>query len=78
MNYRNFAAGSTIALGVMLGGTVGYAQSQSPTQGPAVDGSPAWFLQGSFPDPTGRTIVDSSGRVTIAPPNTAPAEVRAN
>ncbi len=76
MNYRNFAAGSTIALGVMLGGTVGYAQSQSPTQGPAVDGSPAWFLQGSFPDPTGRTIVDSSGRVTIAPPNTAPAEVR--
>ena len=76
MNYRSFAAGSTIALGVMLGGTAGYAQSQSPTQGPAVDGSPAWFLQGSFPDPTGRTIVDSGGRVMIAPPNTAPAEVR--
>src|SRR5262245_54279370 len=41
--------------------------SQSPrtTQGPAIDGSPEWFLQGSFPDPTGRTIVDANGLVTV-------------
>ena len=48
------------------------SQSQPPTQDAAVDGSPAWFLQGSFPDPTGRTIVDASGRVTIPPRGNGP------
>ncbi len=57
----------TVALGVVLSGASALSQSQPPTQGPAVDGSPAWFLQGSFPDPTGRTIVDSGGHVTIPP-----------
>ena len=42
-----------------------FTQSPTPTQGPADGGSPAWFLQGSFPDPTGRTIVEPGGRVTV-------------
>jgi sugar lactone lactonase YvrE len=67
MKRRHAAAGAVLALGVILGGAVGEAQSQAPTRGPGLDGSPAWFLQGSFPDPTGRTIVDSAGRVTVPP-----------
>jgi NHL repeat len=55
----------------MLQGALGVSQTQPPAEGPAVDGTPAWFLQGSFPDPTGRTIVDPGGRVTVAPRNTA-------
>jgi DNA-binding beta-propeller fold protein YncE len=68
---------AAVALGVVVGGITALAQSRPPIEGPPVDGSPAWFLQGSFPDPTGRTIVDSSGQVTIpprasaAPPNAA-------
>lgn len=60
-------AGAALAVGIVLSGTPALAQSEPPTQGPAVDGSPAWFLQGSFPDPAGRTIVDSTGRVTVPP-----------
>jgi sugar lactone lactonase YvrE len=54
-----------VAIGILLGGTLGFSQSQPPTKGPAVDGSPAWFLQGSSPDPGGRTVVEPGGRVTI-------------
>ena len=43
------------------------AQTQPPTKGPAEGGTPAWFLQGSFPDPGGNTIVDADGHVTIPP-----------
>ena len=57
-----FASALTLALGVSLG-----SQTQPPTSGPAASGSPAWFLQGSFPDPTGRTIVDEKGNVTVPP-----------
>jgi SMP-30/Gluconolactonase/LRE-like region len=88
MKGRNVAAVAAVALGVILGGTLGFSQSQPPAQGPAVDGSPAWFLQESFPDPTGRTTVDASGRVTVPPraggsggrgaaPNTAAAALSA-
>ena len=73
MKRRNLVGGATVALGVMLGGITGRAQSRPPTEGPAVDGSPAWFLQGSFPDPTGRTIVDASGHVTIPPRGSGPS-----
>ena len=54
-----------VAIGILLNGTLALSQSQPPTKGPAVDGSPAWFLQGSSPDPGGRTIVEPGGRVTI-------------
>ena len=65
MRQRNLAAGVAAALGMTLGGVSALSQSQPATQGPAIDGAPGWFLQGSFPDPTGRTIVDADGRVTV-------------
>ena len=67
MKPRHIAAVAAAALGVMLSSASTRSQTQPPMQGPAVDGSPAWFLQGSFPDSTGRTIVDAEGRVTIPP-----------
>jgi DNA-binding beta-propeller fold protein YncE len=39
----------------------------------AVVSSPGWFLQDSFPDPTGRTIVDANGRVTVPPRPATPS-----
>jgi hypothetical protein len=67
MKRRHFAAGAVVALGAMLGGATALSQAQPATRGPALDGSPAWFLQGSFPDPGGRTIVEPGGRVTVPP-----------
>ena len=67
MTGRTFAGSVTLALGMMLGGTPGLSQSQPPTEGPAVGETPAWFLQASFPDPTGRTIVEPGGRVIVPP-----------
>jgi DNA-binding beta-propeller fold protein YncE len=74
---RRYTPGVVLALGVLLSGAIGLAQSRPATEAPAVDGSPAWFLQGSFPDPTGRTIVDSTGRVTV-PPRATDAGAAAN
>lgn len=61
---RYFLEVPTIALAVALAGTTIDAQ-RPPTEGPAADGSPAWFLQGSFPDPGGRTLVAADGTVTV-------------
>ena len=73
MKHWHVAAGVAAAtLGVILSSAPTRSQTQVPTQGPAVDGSPAWFLQGSFPDPTGRTIVDASGHVTVPPRGSGP------
>ena len=63
---RNFRVVG-LAVCIVLGGTLGISESQPPTQGPAVGETPAWFLQGSFPDPGGRTIVDPNGHVTVPP-----------
>src|SRR5688500_6044553 len=65
MKGRHFAAGAGVLLGAMLGGATALSQTQPAARGPALDGSPAWFLQGSFPDPGGRTIVEPGGRVTV-------------
>lgn len=54
-----------VSIGIVVSGTIGLSQSAPPAKGPALDGSPAWFLQGSSPDPGGRTIVEPGGRVTI-------------
>ena len=54
-----------MALGVISAATLAFSQSKPPTEGPAVGETPAWFLQGSFPDPTGRTIVEPGGKVTV-------------
>ena len=67
MKKRDFAGVAAVALGLMLAGAPALSQTRPPTEGPAVDGSPAWFLQGSFPDPGGRTVVDANGHVTTVP-----------
>ena len=64
MTERNVAGIAAAAL-VVLSGTLAFSQSQPPTQGPAVGATPAWFLQGSFPDPGGRTVVEPGGKVTV-------------
>src|ERR1700690_626995 len=46
---------------------VAWSQSIPPTAGPAEHGQPAWHLQGSFPDPTGFTLVDPDGHVSVVP-----------
>jgi DNA-binding beta-propeller fold protein YncE len=63
MKGRSFAG--VMAFGVMLVATVVFSQTKPPIDGPAVGETPAWFLQGSFPDPTGRTIVEPGGKVTV-------------
>ena len=63
MNTRNLAP--VIALGVTLATSVAFSQTKPPVEGPAAGETPAWFLQGSFPDPGGRTIVEPGGKVTV-------------
>ena len=65
MTRRVFARVGGAAIGIIFGGTLLFSQTQPPIEGPAAGGSPAWFLQGSFPDPGGRTIVEPGGKVTI-------------
>src|SRR4029077_2585787 len=67
MKRRMFAGVLALALGIVLNARLGSSQSQPPKEGPAAGATPAWFLQESFPDPTGRTIVDANGRVTVPP-----------
>src|SRR5262245_59938229 len=71
MNARNLAAVAIVVLGAILMSSSLFAQTQVPASGPAEGGSPAWFLQRSFPDPTGNTVVDADGHVTVLP-RTAP------
>src|SRR5947207_14834436 len=73
MEGRNFIGIVALSLGMILSGTPGVCESQPPTEGAAIGETPAWFLQGSFPDPTGRTIVDPSGHVTVPPRTAAPS-----
>ena len=72
MKTRHFVGAAALALAMMSTGTLTMTQSQVPTEGPAVGETPAWFLQGSFPDAGGRTIVDPGGHVTV-PPRSATA-----
>src|SRR4029077_9375375 len=73
MRRRHLVACVFVVLGVALVGGQALSQSRPPAQGPAADGSPGWFLQGSFPDPTGRTIVEPGGHVTVPARGTGPA-----
>jgi hypothetical protein len=72
MNRRLLAAAT---LGGILLVTGALAQSVPPVSGPARDGTPAWYLQGSFPDPGGRTTVEHGGIVTPAPRPAGPPTV---
>src|SRR6187455_2757508 len=74
MTRRTCCGVVAMALGIVLSGTLALSQSQPPTRGPAVDGSPAWFLQGSVPDPGGRTLVEPGGRVTIPARGAGPGD----
>src|SRR5689334_7837872 len=59
-------AGIAVApFAAFVSANVALAQSKAPTSGPAENGSPAWFLQGSFPDPGGNTSTDANGVVTV-------------
>jgi DNA-binding beta-propeller fold protein YncE len=73
MKGRIVSGVAAVAAAVVWTAPLLFSQSKPPTEGPAVDGSPAWFLQGSFPDPTGRTIVDEKGNVTVPPRSGGPA-----
>lgn len=57
MNGRIFAGAATVLSIIM---TASLAVSQTPAGGTQ---SPAWFLQGSAPDPGGRAVVEPGGRV---------------
>ncbi len=72
MKPRHVVAGVVVILAAMLSRVSMLSQTQPPAKGTSLDGSPAWFLQGSFPDPTGRTFVDTSGRVTVPPRGAGP------
>ncbi len=66
MNRSNFAGISTLTIGLVFTATSALSRAQSPpSEGPAENGSLAWSLQGSFPDPTGYTMVDAEGNVTV-------------
>jgi NHL repeat len=65
MDARQFAGLVVATLFGLLIATRVSAQTSLPTRGPAEGGSPAWFLQGSFPDPGGNTVVDADGHVTV-------------
>src|ERR1700681_2215742 len=66
MRGRDVAGVAAAAIGMIFcGWTPAFSQTQPPTQGPAVRGTPGWFLQGSFPDPGGRTVVEPGGHVTV-------------
>lgn len=69
------AVGFRAAILVTLWGTyaaAAMAQSVPAVRGPAENGQPAWFLQGSFPDPTGFTSTAPGGVVTVLPRPTSP------
>jgi len=66
MTMRTIGAGLASAAVLALATAAG-AQTFAETSGPARDGSPAWVLQGSFPDPTGNTSVAPGGVVTVLP-----------
>jgi sugar lactone lactonase YvrE len=70
MRGRHFGGVAAAVLGMTFSGTPVFSQTRSPAPAravgaPAVGGTPAWFLQGSFPDPGGRTVVDPGGHVTV-------------
>jgi hypothetical protein len=74
MKQRNPAAIAFVPA-MLVAVTAVCAQSVPPTQGPSENGQPAWFLQGSYPDPTGFTLVDADGHVNVIPPEARPPRI---
>jgi hypothetical protein len=71
MNRRTLVAAAVMPFALLAASAV-RSQTVVPTQGPAANGQPAWFLQGSYPDPTGYTIVDAEGHVNVTPREARP------
>lgn len=71
------SVGATLAAGSAFSqtGARAPATDYAVTSGPAKDGTPAWYLRGSFPDPGGRTATEAGGKVTVLdrPAEGAPA-----
>ena len=57
-----------LALGLMTTTAMSQADRLAIQSEPARDGTPAWKLTPSYPDPTGNTIVEADGTVTVIPP----------
>jgi hypothetical protein len=57
----------TLALGLMTTAAFSQASRLAIQSEPAHDGTPAWHLGPSFPDPTGFTMVDPDGTVHVIP-----------
>lgn len=73
---RQLALAGTAIMALVAGmATITFAQTVPPTRGPAAGGQPAWFLQGSFPDPTGFTATAPGGVVTVLPRPTTPPQL---
>lgn len=66
MKKRYFAL-ATLALGLMTTAAFSQASRLAIQSQPAHDGTPAWHLGPSFPDPTGFTLVDPDGTVHVIP-----------
>jgi DNA-binding beta-propeller fold protein YncE len=58
---------ASAALGLLTTAALGQADRLAIQSQPAHDGTPAWHLGPSFPDPTGFTLVDADGTVTVIP-----------
>jgi hypothetical protein len=58
---------ATLALGLMTTAAFSQASRLAIQSEPAHDGTPAWHLGPSFPDPTGFTLVDPDGTVHVIP-----------
>jgi streptogramin lyase len=66
MKKRTFALAS-LALGLMTTAAFSQADRLAIQSQPAHDGTPAWHLGPSYPDPTGFTLVDADGTVHVIP-----------
>jgi sugar lactone lactonase YvrE len=65
---KSLAPITATAIIPLFAATLAFAQSHAvASSGPAENGSPAWFLQDSFPDPEGSASVSADGKVTILP-----------
>lgn len=58
---------ATLALGAITTAAFSQADRLAIQSQPAHDGTPAWHLGPSFPDPTGFTLVDPDGTVHVIP-----------
>jgi DNA-binding beta-propeller fold protein YncE len=56
-----------LAMALIFAASGAMAATTPPREGPAENGSPAWFLRPSSADPAGHTSVDDQGRITVHP-----------